>query len=110
MKLIFNCLKLISHYQFEDAEGMKMPPSTVCQNFDGVPDPLSKKCCSFDCGDFCGTKDCANGPGGSEHCCYLEIPDDKICGVDGQKAPCSLGTATHTIPIFQNKAFYKLYL
>ena len=71
---------------------MKVEPTTpICEEFDGVPDPLSRKCCPYDCGDFCGSKDCAKVPDGLSKCCYLGIPNDKICGVEGQKAPCSLG-------------------
>ena len=80
---------------------MKVEPITpVCEDFDGVPDPFSKKCCPSDCGDLCGSKNCAKAPDGLSKCCYLGIPDDKICGVEGRKAPCSLGLYDEKLLLF----------
>ena len=74
-----------------DVSEFKTPETYVCKDYDGVPDPTLQKCCPSKCGDLCGTENCKKIPGESKECCFVDISDNVVCGVDGEKAPCSLG-------------------
>ena len=56
----------------------------------GVPNnPF--KCCASSCGEYCGSSNCASGPGGYTSCCPKGINETVKCGISGQYAPCTIG-------------------
>ena len=61
-----------------------------CRDYNGIALPSNKlKCCASTCNNLCGTNKCHEGLGGKEACCEFYIPE-RICGVEGRKAPCVL--------------------
>ena len=52
---------------------------------------MLRKCCPSKCGEHCGTENCNKHLGASNECCFIDIPDNVLCGVEDKKAPCSLG-------------------
>jgi len=61
-----------------------------CSVFNGIPHQDGLSCCKASCGKFCGASNCDKGPGGASSCCGGVIPDDDICTVGTNMAPCSL--------------------
>merc|ERR1712096_262592 len=67
--------------------GARWCEGSTCNHFGGIAS--GKKCCASECGT-CGGKGCSKRPGGKKACCHSGIPEEHICGVSGQMAPCSL--------------------
>ena len=64
-----------------------------CAEYDGIgtlAEPELTVCCAKTCGS-CGGGGCTGRPGGTQNCCTGNIKNSgKICGVDGNKAPCTI--------------------
>ena len=64
-----------------------------CEEFNGIQpydwNPAKLFCCPPGCGT-CGGGDCGTRPGGEQSCCRRGIPEEQICGANGQMAPCHL--------------------
>ena len=62
-----------------------------CAEYDGIgalAEPELTVCCAKTCGS-CGGGGCTSRPGGTQNCCTGNIKDNgKVCGLDGNKAPC----------------------
>ena len=59
-----------------------------CFTYDGIPHPRQQNiCCSKECGEYCGSPKCYEGPGGENACCGSKIKS--LCGM----APCRLGNS-----------------
>ena len=72
-----------------------------CEQFDGIMGRST--CCARQCGT-CGGNKCNERPGGKTECCNGFIPDNQICGIQGQKAPCHLPNPTDN-----SKSLYRYF-
>ena len=67
-------------------------PSDPCGQYDGIAINQTGEtiCCAKSCGS-CGGSGCVSRPGGTNKCCTGNIlSSGQICGLKGNKAPCTI--------------------
>ena len=89
----------------------KVGSSEKCVGYNGIAHPKTPtKCCASTCGDLCGALNCDEADGGANACCGSGIQDNVICGLNGQKAPCSIGTCFHLSQTEYSTKYFTKYL
>ena len=73
-----------------------------CKDYDGIAIKQTGGtiCCAKSCGS-CGGSGCVSRPGGTNKCCTGNIlTSGQICGLKGNKAPCTIPGTSENLKYF----------
>ena len=62
---------------------------SYCHYYNGIENSRREFCCPESCAS-CGEPECFESPEDDYECCERNVNRRKICGLDGQMAPCWL--------------------